>query len=65
MTFLQIQCENNFHLSINNKISSSKSFTKRGAILTPVPKQWIAKDIPNYTSQLKHAKIPTHWFGKY
>ena len=31
-------------------------------MLTPVPKQWIAKDISHYGSQSKHAKIAIHWF---
>ena len=39
--------------------------SKRDAILAPVAKQWIAKDIPSYGSQSKRAKIAIHWFGKY
>ena len=33
------------------------------AILAPVAKQWIAKDIPSYGSQSKRAKIAIHRFG--
>lgn len=34
------------HLSL--KILSSKTFMKQDAVLTPVLKQWIAKDTPSY-----------------
>ena len=47
------------------QISSSENVSKRDAILAPVAKQWIAKDIPSYGSQSKRAKIAIHWFGKY
>ena len=47
------------------QVSSSENFSKRDAILAPVTKQWIAKDIPSYGSQSKRAKIAIHWFGKY
>ena len=35
---------------------------KRDAILAPVTKQWIAKDIPSYRSLSKLMKIAIHWF---
>ena len=47
------------------QISSFENVLKRDAILAPVAKQWIAKDIPSYMSQSKRAKIAIHWFGKY
>ena len=47
------------------QISSSQNVSKRNAILAPVGKQWIAKDIPSYGSQSKRAKIAINWFGKY
>ena len=47
------------------QISSSENVLKRDAILAPVAKQWIAKDIPSYRSQSKRAKIAIRWFGKY
>ena len=47
------------------QISSFENVLKRDAILAPVAKQWIAKDIPSYRSQSKRAKIAIHWFGKY
>ena len=43
----------------------SLKFSKWDAILAPVAKQWIAKDIPSYGSQSKRAKSAIHWFGKY
>ena len=46
------------------QISSFENASKRDTILTPVAKQWIAKDIPSYGSQSKRAKIAIHWFGK-
>ena len=45
------------------QISSSENVLKRDAILAPVAKQWMAKDIPSYGSQSKRAKIAIHWFG--
>ena len=45
-------------------ISSFETVAKRGAILNPVPKQWISKDIPSYWSQSEGAKISIHWFGE-
>ena len=39
------------------QISSSENFSKRDAILAPVTKQWMARDIPSYGGQSKHAKI--------
>ena len=45
-------------------ISSFETVAKRGAILNPVPKQWISKDIPSYGSQSEGAKISIHWFGE-
>ena len=42
-----------------------ENVSKREAILAPVSKQWIAKDIPSYGSQSKRAKMAIHWFGKY
>ena len=47
------------------QISAFENVLKRDAILAPVAKQWIAKDIPSYRSQSKRAKIAIHWFGKY
>ena len=47
------------------QISSSENVLKRDAILAPVAKQWIAKDIPSYGSQSKRAKIAIQWFGNY
>ena len=47
------------------QISPSENVLKRDAILALVAKQWIAKDIPNYRSQSKYAKITIHWVGKY
>ena len=46
------------------KISSSENVSKWDAILAPVAKQWIAKDIPSCGSQSKRAKIAIHWFGE-
>ena len=51
--------------SIAAKISPFDTVTKREAILNPVPKQWISKNIPSYGSQSKHPKIAIHWFGEY
>ena len=51
--------------SLIAQISSSQNVLKSDAILAPVAKQWIAKDIPSYRSQSKWAKIAIHWFGKY
>ena len=39
------------------QISSSENVSKRNAILAPVGKQEIAKDILSYGSQSKRAKI--------
>ena len=47
------------------QISSTENISKRDAILAPVAKQWIAKDIPSYRSESKRAKIAIHLFGKY
>ena len=47
------------------QISSSENVSKRVAILAPIAKPWIVKDIPSYGSQSKHAKIAIHCFGKY
>ena len=47
------------------QISSSENVLKRDAILAPVAKQWIAKDIPSYGSQSNRAKIAIHCIGKY
>ena len=43
----------------------TENVLKRDAILAPVTKQWIAKDIVSYRSQSEHAKIAIHWFGEY
>ena len=51
--------------SFISQISSSKNISKWDAILAPVAKLWVAKDIPSYGSQLKRAKIAFHWVGKY
>ena len=47
------------------KISSFENVAKREAVLNPVPKQWISKEIPSYGSQSERAKIALHWFGEY
>ena len=51
--------------SFIEKLSSSKNVSKSDDILTPVAKQWIAKDIPSYGSQSKRTKSAIYWFGKY
>ena len=51
--------------SFTAKISSFETVAKREAILNPVPKQWISKDIPSYGSQSERTKIAIHWFGEY
>ena len=38
------------------KMSSSETAAKREAILIPVPKQWIAKDIPSFTAADQNAR---------
>ena len=55
------------HLSLKSKAMALAQInvSKRDAILAPVAKQWIAKDIPSYGSQPKRAKIAVHWFGKH
>ena len=50
--------------SVTAKISSFETVAKREAILNPVAKQWISKDIPSYGSQSECSKIPIHWFGE-
>ena len=47
------------------QISSSENALKRDAILAPVTKQWLAKDIVSYRSQSKHTESAIYWFGKY
>ena len=42
------------------QISSFENVSKRDAILAPIAKQWIAKDIPSYGSQSKRGKIAIH-----
>ena len=42
------------------KISSFETVAKREAILNPVPKQSVSKDIPNFGSQSERAKIAIH-----
>ena len=51
--------------SFTAKILSFETLAKREAILNPVPKQWIFKDIPSYGSQSERVKIAVHWFGEY
>ena len=51
--------------SFTAKISPFETVAKREAILNPVPKLWISKDIPSYGSQSERAKIAIHWFGEY
>ena len=46
------------------KILSFETVAKREAILKPVEKQWISKDIPSHGSQSERAKIAIHWFGE-
>ena len=62
VTFLVFVCTTDSFIA---QISSSENVLKRDAILAPVAKQWIAKDIPSYGSQSKRAKIAIHWFSKY
>ena len=62
VTFLVFVCTT---ASFIAQISSSENVLKRDAILAPVAKQWIAKDIPSYGSQSKRAKIAIQWFGNY
>ena len=38
------------------KMSSSETVAKREAILIAVPKQWIAKDIPSFTTADQNAR---------
>ena len=47
------------------QISCTENASKRDAILAPVTKQWIAKDLPSYRSQSKYAKSDVQRFGKY
>ena len=47
------------------KISSFETVANREAILNPVPKQSISKDIPHFGSQSERAKIAIHLFGEY
>ena len=47
-----------------HKLSSPDNVFKRDAILAPVAKQWIAKDIPSYGSQTNRAKIAIHSWGQ-
>ena len=51
--------------SFTAKILSFETVTKREAIMNPVAKQWISKDIPSYESQSERAKIAINWFGEY
>ena len=46
--------------SFTATISSFETVAKREAILNPVSKQWMFKDIPNYGSQSERAKISIH-----
>ena len=47
------------------QISAFENVSQRDAVLAPVAKQWIIKDIPSYESKSKRPKIAIHWFGKY
>ena len=47
-------------VSFTAKISSFETVAKREAILNPVPKQWISKDISSYGSRSERAKIAVH-----
>ena len=38
------------------QISSSENISKQDAILSPVAKQWIAKDIPSYAGANQNAR---------
>ena len=38
------------------KMSSSETVAKREAIFIPVPKQWIAKDIPSFNAAHQNAR---------
>ena len=46
-------------------MSSSETVAKREAILIPVPKQWIAKDIPSFTTADQNARklLSTDWIN--
>ena len=51
--------------SVTAKISSFETVAKREAILNPVAKQWISKDIPSYGSQSERAlenSYPLIWW---
>ena len=48
--------------SFTAQMSSTENVLKQDAILAPVAKQWIAKDIPSYGSQSKRAKIAIDGF---
>ena len=43
--------------SFTAQMSSTENVLKRDAILAPVAKQWIARDIPSYGSQSKRAQV--------
>ena len=58
--FLGICLYDCFIYRTNLQISSSGNVLERDAILAPVAKQWIAKDIPSYGSQSKRA-ISRSW----
>ena len=60
VTFLVFFCTTALFIA---QISSSENVSKRDAILAPVTKQWIAKDIQSYGSQWKFVKIAIHLFG--
>ena len=51
--------------SFTAKILSFETVAKQEAILNPVLKQWISKDIPTYGSQSERAKIAIHWLGEH
>ena len=47
------------------EMSTSETVPKRNVILTPILKQWRAKDNPCYRSQSKRTKNAIYWFGKF
>ena len=46
--------------AFTTKIASFETVTRQDAILNPIPKQWISKDIPSYGSQSECAKIASY-----
>ena len=57
VVFLAFLCTTASYIA---QIPSSENVLKRDAILAPVAKQELARDIPSYGSQSKRAKIAIH-----